>query len=254
MTKSDGRPKREQIAADLRAWVLDGKYPDMLPGIEVLAAWFDTSMNTVQHALEILKEEGLVVGEKGRGVRTVGRSRIAVLADPDAQLDKYRYDVLDVSILSGPGPMRPKADQLQGIDDETMPADVVQALGLGPTGRAVRRLRVMRVRTTEEPVELDWSYYPADIAQGTRLARPGPIKGGTQRILDEMGFPAVGFEDRVTTRPPTKQELELLELPEFAAVLRTTRVVWTHGDRPIEATVMVKGGHRFELLHSRSVH
>jgi len=253
MTKTDGRPLREQIAADLRAWILDGKFPTVFPGIEVLAAWFDTSMNTVQHALEILKAEGLITAEKGRKTRVTAPAKMAVVADPDPQLNAYRYEFVDVSTLDAPGWVRPKADQIEARDPETVPADVVRALELDG-GRAVRRLRIMRRRDTGAPVELSWSYYPAGVAEGTRLAEPGAIKGGTQPILDAMGLPVVDFEDRVTTRPPTTQELELLELPEFTAVLRTLRIVWSHDRKPIEAIVMIKGGHLFELLYSRSAH
>jgi len=251
---ADPRPRREQIAADLRAVILAGKYPEVLPGVNILAEWFDTTVNTIQHALAILKEEGLIQAEKGKGTEIIAEPKILVLADPDPQLDVYRYDTLAVDVLRVAVPERKRQERLDERDPETVPTDVARLLGLGADGQAVRRFRVMRVRATAEPVEVDWSYYPVEIAAGTRIAQPGSIKGGVQRILDEMGLPVVDYEDRVSTRVPTTQELELLHLPPFVSVLQTLRVVWSHDRKPIEATVMVKGGHRFELLYRRSTH
>lgn len=251
---SDPRPRREQIAADIRAVILAGKYPEMLPGVKILAEWYDTTVNTVQHALEILKDEGLIRSEKGKGTEVIAEPKTAVLADPDPQLDVYRYDTLAVDVLSAAVPERVRQERMEKRDPETVPADVAELLGLGFDGQAVRRFRVMRVRATDEPVEVDWSYYPVEIAAGTRIAQPGSIKGGVQRILDEMGLPAIDYEDRVSTRVPTTQELELLHLPPFVSVLQTLRIVWSHDRKPLEATVMVKGGHRFELLYRRFTH
>ncbi|ACU71799.1 transcriptional regulator, GntR family [Catenulispora acidiphila DSM 44928] len=251
---SDPRPRREQIAADIRAVILAGKYPDMLPGVKILAEWYDTTVNTVQHALEILKGEGLIRSEKGKGTEVIAEPRTPVLADPDPQLDIYRYDTLAVDVLQVAVPERARQERMEEADAETIPGDVAKLLGLGPNGQAVRRFRVMRVRETDEPVEVDWSYYPIEIAAGTRIALPGSIKGGVQKILDGMHLPAVDYEDRVSTRVPTTQELELLHLPPFVSVLQTLRIVWSRGGKPIEATVMVKGGHRFELLYRRSTH
>jgi GntR family transcriptional regulator len=251
---SDPRPRREQIAADIRALILAGKYPQALPGVNILAEWFDTTANTIQHALAILKEEGLIRAEKGKGTQIIAEPRVLVLADPDPQLNVYRYDTLAVDVLQTAVPKRERQERMDKRDPETVPTDVARLLGLGPDGEAVRRFRVMRVRATDEPVEVDRSYYPVEIAAGTRIAQPGSITGGVQRILNEMGLPVVDYEDRVSTRVPTTQELELLHLPPFVSVLQTLRVVWSHDRKPIEATVMVKGGHRFELLYRRSTH
>jgi GntR family transcriptional regulator len=258
MPKADDRPRREQIAADLRALILDGKYADKLPGTAILAAWFKTTNNTIQHAVEILKAEGLVRGEKGVGTTVTVPNRTLVLADPDPQLEKYRYEILDVATLPVSLPAGSFAltqeRRKNNPDPETVPADVARLLGLEADEVAVRRLRVMRVRETGEPVELSWSYYPVDLVEGTAAMRKVPITDGVKRILAERGYPQVGFEDRVSTRPPTKQELEVLDLPEYVSVLRTLRIVWSHDRKPVEATVMVKGGHLYELLYSGSTH
>ena len=54
------------------------------------------------------------------------------------------------------------------------------------------------------------------------------------------------YEERITARLPTTAELELLELPDDVPVLRQFRVLFAANNQPVEATVMVKGGHRYE--------
>lgn len=250
----DPRPLRERIAADLRALILDGGLRHEMPSTTILAAWFDTSVNTIQHALEILKAEKLIVTKRGTATRIAWPEIITVRADPDPQLDIYKYKILDVTVLPAVRFDRHRVAKLMTRDPERIPSGVARALELGVEDSAVRRLRIMRLRETNSPVELSWSYYPLKAVEGTEIAEPGPVIGGTQRVLDGMGLPAVEFEDRVSTRVPTTQELELLQLPPFVSVLRTERIVWSHDRKPIEATVMIKGGHLFNLLYRGTVH
>ena len=60
-------PLYEQLAAVIRRRIADGTYTRRLPSGPALAAEFDLSMPTVQRALAVLKDEGLIVSVKGRG-------------------------------------------------------------------------------------------------------------------------------------------------------------------------------------------
>lgn len=55
--------------------------------------------------------------------------------------------------------------------------------------------------------------------------------------------------DRVSARVPTQEQYQALNLPSGLPVLRTLRVVYSDEQRPIEATVMVKAGHLYELQY-----
>lgn len=65
----------------------------------------------------------------------------------------------------------------------------------------------------------------------------------------ELGFPPLLSADRVSARVPTQEQYQALKLPSDLPVLRTLRVVYTASDHPIEATVMVKAGHLYELQY-----
>jgi GntR family transcriptional regulator len=51
---------------------------------------------------------------------------------------------------------------------------------------------------------------------------------------------------------PTAEEAALLQLPDVP-VLRQFRVVYSDDDRPVEASVLIKGAHLYELLYRQPV-
>ncbi|GAB2951753.1 hypothetical protein GCM10027280_45180 [Micromonospora polyrhachis] len=59
-----------QIADDLTARIRGGEYPpgSRLPSLRELAALYSVSVSTIQRALELTKDRGLVIGSPGRGL------------------------------------------------------------------------------------------------------------------------------------------------------------------------------------------
>lgn len=226
---TDGRPRHQQIAAVLRAQIMDGELSGQLPYTKNLMAEFDVGSPTVQRALQVLKDEGFVEGRRGQGVFVVPHKPQKI--DAAAYLspeDGYTYKILSV------GEVEP-------------PARVAETYGWGNGETAVVRHRLMYFHG--DPVELSWSYYPASIALGTRLADRRKIPGGAPALLAELGYPMrSGFDDYFSSRLPTTEEVELLDLPEDATLLRQFRVIRTsRDDSPIEVSILVKGGHLYEL-------
>jgi len=52
---------------------------------------------------------------------------------------------------------------------------------------------------------------------------------------------------------PTTEEVELLDLPVNVPVIRQFRVIRSAAGRPVEASVLVKGGHVYELRYRQGV-
>jgi GntR family transcriptional regulator len=234
--KTDGRPLHQQIAAEIRAEVMAGdlKIGAKLPATRELEARFGVTNTTVQDALQLLKNEGILEGKRGQGVFV--RERKPHVVDVAAYFppspDRYTYKILDVAEV------RP-------------PADVAEALGLTEDETALLRHRMTLHRG--EPVELNWSYYPLDIARGTDLMLRKKIKGGAPRVSTDAGFPWRRFVDQVSTRPPTPAEATALGLPTTVSVICQTRVVYSDNDRPVEVTVMAKAGHLYELRYQQQI-
>jgi GntR family transcriptional regulator len=225
------RSPYELVAADLRAQIMAG---DLVPGTQLpstalLVAEFGVSNTTVQKALAVLKGEGYLTSRQGKGVYVRDRQpfRVEVGAYFVPSPGGYSYELLET------GAVQP-------------PAEVAVALGTGPAGRALLRHRLLR--HDGRPVEAGWSYYPLEIAAGSDLARPRRVRGGAPRVLAELGYPQRYFVDAVSARMPTAEEATLLSLPDVP-VIRQFRVIYSDDDRPVEASVLVKGAHLYELLY-----
>ena len=131
------------------------------------------------------------------------------------------------------------------------PADVAAALRMQTGENAVLRTRLML--HDDEPVELSWSYYPAPIAAGSPLAHARRIPGGAPQILAQLGHPQRHLVDKLSVRPPTTEEVQALELPNRVSVIRQFRIIYSDDDRPVEVTVMIKGGHRYEVTYHHTI-
>ncbi|MFF4417447.1 GntR family transcriptional regulator [Streptosporangium sp. NPDC001559] len=231
--KPDTRSQVEKIAATLRAQIMAGLLPagHQLTSIPRLAEEYGASTTTIQSALRTLKAEGFLLSRAGAGVYVREGNpftvRAAAYFNPADR--GVTYKLLDVA--DGPAPV-----------------DVAAALG---EDLAVCRCRLML--RGETPVELSRSYYPASIADGTVLAGRGKIRGGAPAALAELGYPERGWTDRISTRPPTPEEAEVLEIPQGVPVLRQFRTVHTDGERPVEVSVLIKPGHLYELEYQQTV-
>lgn len=226
----DIRPRHEQIAADLRAQIMSGDLTGELPSVADLASeeQFNASTGTIQRALKILREEGLIRTRQGARTEVVDGLLETIETGPYLDTSKVRYQMLEVRDAIPPLEVR----------------DAMQVGGFEPS--AVLRKRLM-LNLEGRPVELCWSYYPFDVARGTELEGAAKIKGGAPRVLADIGRRQITQEDVVTTRPPTREELVHLRLPPHSSVLRTFRVIRDVQGRPVEVSILVKNGNRFAL-------
>lgn len=231
----DSRPRHQQISAELRAQIMSGalKPGEQLPSTPHLVARFNAANATIQRALQALKDEGFVRGYAGKGVYV---------------RDKQPF-VVEATAYQLPTP-RGYSYALLHVAEMEPPSDVAAALALGDAEPVLARHRLLLY--DGDPVELSWSYYPLSIAAGSPLASRGKIRGGAPQALAELGFPERYFKDRVSVRQPTTEEIEGLNLPTDVPVFRQFRVVYSDAERPIEASILIKGGHLYELSYRQS--
>ncbi|MGW3338193.1 GntR family transcriptional regulator [Streptomyces sp. NPDC001009] len=246
----DRRSLHERIAADLRDEIMSGDLAAgaSLPSTVQLKERFDASNATIQKALQLLKDERLVVGRAGAAV-TVREHRQRTMRPasymaPAPSGEPYRW--LTEAAKLGARP----ASSLLDVRETSAPADVAAALRI--SGDEAVLVRQQLLTLDDEPVELVKSYYPMAIARGTAITEKRKIRGGTPALLAELGFPPRTSVDRVSARVPTQEQYRALRLPSDLPVLRTLRVVFSDDERPIEATVMVKAGHLYELQYEFS--
>jgi GntR family transcriptional regulator len=122
------------------------------------------------------------------------------------------------------------------------PAEVRDALQLAAGEQVVVRRRLILL--DEQPVEVSDSYYPASIAQGTRLADPRKIPGGAVSLLAELGYVAAETVETVSASVAPVAAAALLHLQPGSAVLRLQRVNVTGEGRRFEAAIMTMPSER----------
>ncbi|MGH3757250.1 GntR family transcriptional regulator [Actinophytocola sp.] len=126
--------------------------------------------------------------------------------------------------------------KLLSVDEMVVSATVADMLGLNEGEAVVVRRRLMLFN--DHPVELVDSYYPANIALGTRLAEPRKIRGGAVSLLADLGHPPRRVREDVSARLATPDERAVLELDDPSCVLLLARALVTENDLAVEASVM----------------
>ncbi|WP_248966019.1 GntR family transcriptional regulator [Sphaerisporangium perillae] len=249
--KTDVRPRHQQIAAEIRALIMSG---DLAPGTRLpttqqLMAQYSVTSQTVQRTLNVLKDEGFVVGRAGVGVYVRDEPALAIVPasymppPPEGQAYPWATEAAKQS--------RQGTIKLLDVSEVEPPAAVAHAFGLAEGERVSVRHQLLTLN--DAPTELAWIYHPLSISTGTRLIERRRILGGSARLLTGLGYPPRHSVDRLSVRLPTSEELEVLELPDDVPVLRTFRTVYTDDNRPIEAQILIKGGHLYELVYQQDL-
>ncbi|MGW3388312.1 UTRA domain-containing protein [Streptomyces cinereoruber] len=131
------------------------------------------------------------------------------------------------------------------------PGAVAALLGVADRAPVVVRRRV--IEFDGEPCELTDTYYPVDIARGTRLAEALKIRGGAVALLAELGHVGVRVREDVTARMPDTGEREALRMGHDEPVLRVARVTLDSRDRPVQVDMMTMPAHRQRLHYEITI-
>lgn len=101
MVKNTGRPAYLQIADDLRAQIRGGSLAPgtPLPSTTKLAEQYDASLSVVKLAVGVLRTEGLVIGQQGKGVfvRESNGREDAPARDLASEITELRTAVAELS-------------------------------------------------------------------------------------------------------------------------------------------------------------
>jgi GntR family transcriptional regulator len=241
----DKRPLAERIAAEIRKAIMSGEWEPgrRVPTNEELRTQYETSNVTIQRALQILKDEGFLEGQTGVGVfvrsdraQTITPAHYVAPSEPGRP---YRW-LTEATKRQQRGKYR-----MLEVGEVVPPIEVARAMRLEDGGTAMLRSRIGFL--DDQPAELVHSYYPLELAQGTRLADRRLIPGGSPALLLELGYPTRSQDDAVAARPATTEEYEALEIPRDVPVLEVFRIVYSDDEKPIEVTVLTKPAHRFKM-------
>lgn len=242
------RSQYRQLADLLREGIERGVYPpgSALPSEPEIAQQYGVSRPTVNRAVSILRAEGLVRVDRGRGtivneIPVIRRAAVTRYLKSEREHGGARGAFDNEIRTLG---LEPRSDVEVGR--VVPPAAVARALGLAE-GQENAVMRKRRMYANDVPVQLATSYIPAEIADGTPLAQSDSGPGGIISRFAELGYEQTRITETVRTRRATDEEQQFLRLEDDQAVTEIWHTGWTADDRPVEVCVHSVPAYRWEL-------
>jgi GntR family transcriptional regulator len=250
LNPADPRPLYQQLASLLRVQIeTDELKPgDRVPTEAELAERLATSRNTVRLALDVLRNEGLIVSQQGRGAFVRGESPVKYYASlagsrrKRLEADRRRDTFAQQVEAQGKTPR-----QVSTVEVIPASPDIASRLKMNPGQEIAVRRRVMYA--DNEPLQLGDSYYPLAIVQDSKIMNDADIPEGTDQVLEDLGYIPTRYEDEITWRMPTSEEATKLHLRPGIPVGRLARVSFDQRDQAIEVYVVILPGDRHVLLY-----
>lgn len=236
-------PLQVQIADDLRIRIEVGELRpgDALPTLAELQQRWGCSMNPVRSAIELLKQQGLITGGRGKPptVRTPPRQVVRsserhqeekdMVLRPEAERAKQGTAEVESGVSIEALDFRPVYDVVEANDD------VAAALRIPVGTRVLRRAWELTDPATGRREAWSVAHIPDEyVSSNPALYDPSnePWPGGTQHQLYTVGIEIMEMIDQVTARMPTTADAQLWDLQPGVPILRCRRIsVDQHGRR-----------------------
>ena len=230
-------PLYVQIANDLRTHISRGDYAtgEKLPSEASLSERFGVSRHTLRHAIDLLKGEGFLRSEQGRGI-FVAASPIRI---PIGKRVRYNETL--------------KAQRLHRtikvLRSSRIPAEkaVAEALEV-PPGAPVGLIERL-VIADSQPISINTSYLPLDTLPDL-LTYQDHMQSISKLLQDLYGFDHIRRSTLVSARTVRRQDARLLEVPLNAPILLAESINENQNCQVIEYGVTRFRGDRMELYFS----
>jgi GntR family transcriptional regulator len=243
----DPRPRYHQLAAILRRKIRTGELPagSQLPTEAELATTHRASRGTVRLALGVLRNEGLIHSEQGRGSFVRDKRPIHYHASQlGSRAERLQSDADSfTTMVEGQGIHSTRQDVTCAVlaaDDE-----IATLLGLDNDPQVLARRRVMWVN--DSPSMIGDSYYPLAFVQNSRLSDPADIPEGDDQELEDLGHIAHRYHDQITVRMPTPEENAALDISPGIPIARVVRTSYESDGTPCEVYIQIMPGDRYIL-------
>jgi len=247
--RASDRPVYKQVADALRAAIRGGELADgaLLASETELMARYGVSRNSVRNAVALLRVEGLVVTEHGRG--TFVRAQRPLRRLSSSLYWKAKRHTGRTPLEAEAAKEGTQADQqLLGVEVLDAPEDLVDRLRLETGERVVVRRHL--VSLDGEPVQVADSYFPLGIAQGTPIEGAEKLQGDVHALLEhDLGYQLERFIEELTFRMPTPEEARQLRMGAGVPVVRLLRTLYDTAGRALEVSDCVLAGDRHVLVY-----
>ncbi|SDY54119.1 GntR family transcriptional regulator [Micromonospora pattaloongensis] len=240
------------VADELRRRIAAGASPAgaLLPSETALMAEFRVSRGTVREAISLLRAEGLVVTEHGRG--SYARPALPVRRITSERYGRELDQLRSGRPIESPFPVNPDLPwshyRLEKDFREVAATTTRAELFDVEVGTPLLERRFV-FHAYGLAQQMSTSCLLLEMVTGTPLVDPDgePWPGETAAQLHRLGITVTGVRERVRARMPDADEVDMLQLPSGVPVVTVTRQTYA-GDRVVEvATDIVMPADRVEL-------
>ncbi|WP_199443846.1 GntR family transcriptional regulator [Umezawaea beigongshangensis] len=230
-------PPFRRIAQQLREDILGGqlKPEQQLPSENQLAEKHATTRATVRKAIALLRAEGLVVSEQGRGAFVRPRPHVKMLLT-GANYRTNRSSGTSNFNAEAASQGRTATQRLLSVEEVSAPPEVAQHLALPEGAPVIARKRLFVV--DDAPMQFCHGYYPAELFRGTPVAELRRIRGGVHSVIEDPNGPirtrVTQFIEDLDIRLPLPSEAKALRIPDGVPVARVLRTAYDSHGRALE--------------------
>lgn len=246
---TDARPLQVRVADDLRMAIESGRYTpgEKLPTLDELAETNLCSLAVVRKAMDLLRQQGLVVTVHGKG--TFVRARPTARRHGIERYSKSRWRAGKPILTAEAEAQGHSAGQmLRELAETPAPQVVAERFGIAlGTPVWVRR------RTTlvdDRPNQLADSFYELDVmAKAPRIKEENTGPGGGFARLEDAGFELDEICEEWSTRMPNGPEAVALRLPAGTPVVDLIRTTYDTTGRAVEVMLAVMAGDMVQMAY-----
>jgi GntR family transcriptional regulator len=239
---TDARPLQVRIADDIRAKIETGELAagEKIPTLDALAEQHLCSVGAVRAAVDLLKQQGMLITRQGSG--TYVRERAIARRHGMDRYSRARWSSGAAILIAEAAAQGHKADQLiRFLGTTSAPAAVAERLGVEPGAKVHARKRTTLI--DGRPNQLADSYYTLTLARAVpALKRENTGPGGGFARIEEAGHRLGRIREEIAVRMPTGPESGVLRLPEGTPVAELIRTVCDDEGRPVEVMIAVIAG------------
>ncbi|MGW2214004.1 GntR family transcriptional regulator [Nonomuraea sp. NPDC001684] len=229
-------PKYAQLVQALQRRIESGTYPpgSMLPSEHQLIQEFSVSRPTVVAALRVLREQGWIESQQGKGRFVRGRP---AMASVESNRPGQAYLTNPETDTSG---------ELVEAGAVALPNRVAVLLDAQPKSKAFLRRRL--VVRDGKPSELVSLWLPLELSEGTDLTSGEALPQGVrQHLQSRKGVRFDHIMEQITARMPTAQEAKQLGMPKNVPLLAVFGAVRDASGRPLVVVEVLLPADRHEL-------
>ncbi|MEV0216508.1 GntR family transcriptional regulator [Micromonospora sp. NPDC050695] len=245
---TDARPMQVRVADDIRLKIETGVHRpgDQLPTLDDLAADNLVSLAVARKAIDLLKQQGLVITLQGKG--TFVRERPSARRHGIDRYAKSRWRSGRAILTAEAEDQGHTAGQLlRELAETPAPAAVAERFKI-PLGTSVW----VRRRTTfvdDRPNQLADSYFELSLVKGTQIQNENTGPGGSYARIEELGVELDEIAEDWSVRMPTGPESAALRLPAGTPVVDLARTTFDTTGRPVEVMLAVIAGDMVEMSY-----